>query len=265
MVGIGFSFGDIVSGIDLIKDLIRALEDSTGSSAEYRQLVSELRYLKKALKDISKLDLDASLEADKSALMQAGFLCEELIDSFVKKNAKYNNAFTANGDISKWRTNWRKLKWAVDKKAEVDKFRAAIMGHTQTLQAQLTIIQLQGTTLEAKKADAHRHATEQSLEQMAQQTSKDIRLIMQKQESNLQVFEQQNQMLQTEMQKHFQQATDAFNIIVSLKSFFQSLPPQVLLDQPAVLWDAHDRPTKVYLGFVNCWEVSFNLVLWLQL
>ena len=59
----GFSVGDFVAGIELIRQLINALEDSAGSSSEYRDLIKELYSLERALLEVKHLDLNASQHA----------------------------------------------------------------------------------------------------------------------------------------------------------------------------------------------------------
>src|SRR2546421_12858839 len=43
-----FSVGDFVSGISLVRNLIKALQESGGSSREYLELIAELRSLETA-------------------------------------------------------------------------------------------------------------------------------------------------------------------------------------------------------------------------
>jgi uncharacterized protein YbjQ (UPF0145 family) len=45
----GFSAGDFITGINLVKDIIKALNDSRGSSKEYLEVITELRGLEVAL------------------------------------------------------------------------------------------------------------------------------------------------------------------------------------------------------------------------
>ncbi len=54
----GFSVGDFVAGINLVRELIKALEDSAGSSAEYLALIKELYSLERALLEVKHLNLD---------------------------------------------------------------------------------------------------------------------------------------------------------------------------------------------------------------
>jgi hypothetical protein len=46
------SAGDFISGIKLVKALIKALEESSGSSKEYLELIAELRTLEIALMNV---------------------------------------------------------------------------------------------------------------------------------------------------------------------------------------------------------------------
>jgi hypothetical protein len=51
----GFSAGDFITGINLVRDIIKALRDSTGSQREYLELITELRGLELALIQIKAL------------------------------------------------------------------------------------------------------------------------------------------------------------------------------------------------------------------
>jgi len=55
--GFGFSTGDFIAGINLVQELIKALNDSRGSSKEYLELIAELRSLETALLEVKTLDL----------------------------------------------------------------------------------------------------------------------------------------------------------------------------------------------------------------
>lgn len=55
---LGFSFGDFVAGILLVKDLINALQESKGGKADYRNLMNDLYSLERALVAIKNLSLE---------------------------------------------------------------------------------------------------------------------------------------------------------------------------------------------------------------
>ena len=138
----GFSVGDFVSGINLIKDLIKALENSAGSSAEYRDLITELYSLERALLEVKHLDLDESQHSQGIALRQAAIQCQQAIDAFLHQIRKFQPALRAEGSKSSWRDNLRKVEWALYKKEDVQKFRAQLNGHTASINILLMTLQL---------------------------------------------------------------------------------------------------------------------------
>ncbi len=142
MIPFGFSFGDFVSGINLIRELIKALEDSAGSSAEYRDLIKELYSLERALLEVKHLDLDESQHSQGLALQQAATQCQQTIDGFLQRVRKFQPALTTGGSKSPWRDGLRKLEWALYKKEDVQKFRAQLNGHTTSINILVMTLQV---------------------------------------------------------------------------------------------------------------------------
>lgn len=66
--GFGFSTGDFIAGISLVQELIKALNDSRGSSKEYLELIAELRTLETALSEVKTLDLAVEQRPQRAAL-----------------------------------------------------------------------------------------------------------------------------------------------------------------------------------------------------
>ena len=138
----GFSVGDFVSGINLVRELIKALEDSAGSSAEYRDLIKELYSLERALIEVKHLDLDDTQHSQGIALQQAATQCQQTIDEFLQKIQKFRPAFRVGGSKSSWRDSLRKIEWALYKKEDVQRFRAQLNGHTASIKILLMTLQL---------------------------------------------------------------------------------------------------------------------------
>ena len=138
----GFSVGDFVSGINLIRELIKALEDSAGSSADYVDLIRELYSLERALLEVKHLDLDESQEPQNLALRQAATQCQQTIDEFLQRTHKFQPALRAFGSKSSWRDGLRKVEWALCKKDDVQKFGAQLLGHTTSINLMMMTIQL---------------------------------------------------------------------------------------------------------------------------
>jgi len=140
--GFGFSVGDFISGIELIRQLITALEDGAGASKEYHDLIRELYSLEFALLKVKRLEVDDSLEGDKNVVIRAVRQCQETISQFLSSIAKYQPSLRAGGSGSSWKDCLRKIQWALCKKEEVQQFRARIQGHTTSILTHLTMLQL---------------------------------------------------------------------------------------------------------------------------
>ena len=138
----GFSVGDFINGISLIKELINALEDSAGSSSEYRELIKELYSLERALVEVKHLNLNESQLHQKAALCQAANQCQETIDDFLQTIQKYQPALS-NGTLKfSLKGSLRKIQWALCKKDDVENFRAKVTGHTAAVSILLLTLQL---------------------------------------------------------------------------------------------------------------------------
>ena len=87
VVPFGVSVGDFIAGINLISTVINALQDSAGSSAEYKGVIRELRGLQSALEQVKDLDIDDEDQA--RALCGVAAECEEAILQFLQKIKKY--------------------------------------------------------------------------------------------------------------------------------------------------------------------------------
>lgn len=138
----GVSVSDFIAGINLIRELIKALEDSAGSSSEYRELVKELYRLERALIEVKQLNLDGSRSNQEIALRQAAAQCQETIDGFLQTIRKYEPALSNNGMKSSLQSGLRKIQWALCKKDDVDRFRAKVSGHTAAISILLMTVQL---------------------------------------------------------------------------------------------------------------------------
>ena len=121
--GFGFSASDFIAGIKLIADLIKALEESTGASAEYCHLIKELYSLERALVAIKHLKTEESTQLQTVAVEQAVRQCQQCIDDFLHGIAKFQPklASCATG----FKANLRKIQWSLCKKGDVEKFSDA--------------------------------------------------------------------------------------------------------------------------------------------
>jgi hypothetical protein len=98
--------------------------------------------LETALLQVKRLDLDESQHAEVVALRQAAAQCQRTIDDFWKNIQKYQPCLRAGGPTSRLKDGWMKVKWALCKKDDVARFKADLIGHTQSIDLLLTTLQM---------------------------------------------------------------------------------------------------------------------------
>ncbi|CZR52510.1 uncharacterized protein PAC_02387 [Phialocephala subalpina] len=150
----GFSAGDFISAISLIKTLVKALNDATGSKAQYRLLVEALLNLELALTEVKGLRVAAAQASQRVALEQVASQCQQAIELFLEKNAKFDTTLSLTANVSKWnwRTNLHKIQWALCREEAVTKLRAELTGHTLTINTLLATLQFSAACLQEDTA-----------------------------------------------------------------------------------------------------------------
>ena len=137
-VGVTFgAVGDIISLCIVIKDLVKALDDSRGSSAEYREIIRELWALDRVLLEVellwrtceSTIELNALRETARRMTDQ----CRSSIEGFLAKVKKYGPSLNERGSERVTRDIAMKLWWQVAHSAELMKFRAEINAHCNAI------------------------------------------------------------------------------------------------------------------------------------
>jgi hypothetical protein len=129
-VGFGFSAGDFIAALELVATVIDALRESGDASLEYREIVRQL------------YSLETAQNAELVALQQAAAQCQRTIDNFWKKVQNYQPHLRAGGSGSRVKDGWMKIKWAVCKKEDVAKFKADLVGHTESIQLLLSAMKM---------------------------------------------------------------------------------------------------------------------------
>jgi hypothetical protein len=133
-VGFGFSVGDIVSSINLVRDVAKALQGSKGSSKEYLEVIVELRNLELALREVKSLYDAVQDNRQTTLLRQAVGECENLIDDFLQGLEKYHGHLSLTGTKSKFKDALRKVQWALCTPDQLNTFRLKVAAHIRTLQ-----------------------------------------------------------------------------------------------------------------------------------
>lgn len=141
-VGFGFSAGDFIAALELVATVIDALRDSGDASSEYRELIRQLYTLETALIRVKRLELDPSQNSGVIALQQAASQCQRTITDFWKKIEKYQPHLRAGGSASRFKDGWMKIKWVLCRTEDVARFKADLVGHTESIQLLLTTVQM---------------------------------------------------------------------------------------------------------------------------
>ena len=118
------------------------MRDSGEPSSEYRELLSQLSTLQTALLAVKSVGLDDAQHAELVALQQAAAQCQRTIDAFWEKIQKYEPSLRTGGSGSRAKDAWRKVKWAVCRKEDVARFKADLVGHTESIEMLLTTVQM---------------------------------------------------------------------------------------------------------------------------
>ncbi|KAI9671289.1 MAG: hypothetical protein M1831_004197 [Alyxoria varia] len=141
VVPFGFSAGDFVGGINLIRDIIKALESSAGASANYQELIRELYTLEYALKLVKDLKLDDAPSA-KAALTNALESCRSTITRFLSRNKNFAPHLALGESRSSLRHVMRKIQWTF-KEDDVRNFRSELNAHTGSINTLLGVYQIE--------------------------------------------------------------------------------------------------------------------------
>ena len=136
------SVGDIISLSLLIKDLVKSLDNSRGSSAEYQAVIRELSSLDHALCQVEALmvscEQTVQLNALTATVNQCAEQCRKCITRFHEQVKKFGRSLQPGGSGSFVRDTALKIRWQVSEKDDVAKFRAEINTHCYTINIMLT-------------------------------------------------------------------------------------------------------------------------------
>ncbi|KAL8966691.1 MAG: hypothetical protein Q9197_005846 [Variospora fuerteventurae] len=258
--GFGFSVGDLVMGLKLIKQSIEALEDTKGSSADYQALSLEIDSLKNGLEAVEDLRLDERLGPKSKACItvhDAVSRCRHCIDVFLSTITKYQPWLrTVNPSGSAWKANLKKIQWALCKKDDVSRFRAQLERHSSSISMLLVTLQV---------SQSFEHSAEQYHQQQFAIESHGKTFAVQKQFDQttallLGLSMEQRQLLQSLIESNHRLTSANEHMAYELQQMRGTvqlqleLPPQVLLQKPVTLLDACGKVSAFHLDFINCAE-----------
>ncbi|CZR53653.1 uncharacterized protein PAC_03533 [Phialocephala subalpina] len=245
-VGFGFSAGDFIAALQLVSTVIDALRDSGDSSTEYRALISQLFTLETALLTVKRLEVDDEQHAEYIALRQAACQCQRTIDAFWEKIKKYQPSLRTGGSGSRVRDGWRKIQWALCKKDDLVKFKADLVGHTESIELLLTTLHMGSTGIGRKSQEENQKSlvskAQESYFGCMERLSQIMDCVTTGIEQGKRMLEMTAEVIQTNVQ--------VFHIVLDIQSIITRIPGQVERQQPVYFIDALGRHAPFHLEFV---------------
>jgi hypothetical protein len=131
------SVGDIISISLIVKDLVKALDDSRGSAAEYQEVIRELWSLDRVLLEVEHLSRNSEQTIELYALWattkRATVECRRSIENFLEKIKKYEKSLGGHASGHTIRGVPMKIRWLLTQSDELEKFKAVINAHCSSL------------------------------------------------------------------------------------------------------------------------------------
>ncbi|PMD18277.1 hypothetical protein NA56DRAFT_249305 [Hyaloscypha hepaticicola] len=258
--GFGFSVGDFITGIQLVRDVITSLQASGGSSSEYQALAMELFSLERALLEVKALksldDQPEKLEALKCAASQ----CQHTIDRFMTKIHKFQSSLTAQGSGSRWIDGLRKVQWAMCKKEDIATFKAEISGHAVAINLLVATAQFNATTLIGERSEQFLRKSQESSTVLATLTSWPTAAMNSLKDSIASCLRQGQELLAAS-KNIVQTNLQIFHAVLEIQKFMTTLPAQVLREQPVYFTGAYGLEVPFHLEFVYSSEILHDWLL----
>ena len=240
-VGFGFSVSDICMALKVIKDSVNALDKTKGSPADFATLVCEVQCLEDGLLAIQDLLEDANLRDQQSAALQrAVSACNDIIREFLKSISKYQTHLTH--ESTGLSSAYRKVKWAVCKKDDVERFRSQLSRQASSINMLLITVQAKqqrdfNRSKSTENAVARIEGTQDSslLDMMSSMSTEHRQCF-------LMIMQQNNELMQT--------VRDMRHLLLTQRA----MPPQILLQPPVRLLDPFGKVAPFHLEFVESSE-----------
>lgn len=131
------SVGDIISVSLLIKNLVKCLDESRGSSAEYQAVIRELGSLDDALLGVALL-LPSCEQFEElgdlcNSMNRCAEQCRKCVEGFKDRTKRYQSALQRGGTVDLVRDTAAKIRWHLSMKEDLARFRQEITAHSSSL------------------------------------------------------------------------------------------------------------------------------------
>jgi hypothetical protein len=142
-VPFGFSVGDFIATIGVLKDAIIALSDSRGASADYQGLNSVLSSLQDGLKSIQTHRLDASQRNRFEDIDKTVKDAQRCIDIFLDQISGFKimeKSSPKRWSVGTLKRNLCKIEWALCKKDDIVNFQCELRAASRSCSDPLNFV-----------------------------------------------------------------------------------------------------------------------------
>lgn len=136
----GFSFGDFVAAGNLISQITKALRESTGASAEFQELVSQLEVMATVLLQVQNLIGTSQLPLDTiDAIVYFISKSRKLLEKFSNTMEKYRNSLqpvfspVKYGMRRRAEDRWKKISWGLLRREDIVELRDGLRDSFQAI------------------------------------------------------------------------------------------------------------------------------------
>lgn len=158
----GFSVGDFIAAINLLKETTKALREVSGATSQFQSTILDLNLLEKVLTSVQRLDPQPVKDSTLHAVQLCGQSCFIPLSRFLKSIDKFEGHLAWSSHGSRTISNritaaGRKAQWALSVEGKVAKLKASIG-------PQLTTINL---LLQLEQLDQHKHHHSETTETLS--------------------------------------------------------------------------------------------------
>ena len=136
---IGVSVGNVLAVVRLIRPVKKALKDSTGSKAEYQEVVGALKSCEDALRQPEQILVTAE---EKQAINDVVQRTKQAVSTFESKLRRYEPALVPGATEKRWRSFGKTIQWQTSGvKEDIQFFQTELQQHTSSLLLMLSTVQ----------------------------------------------------------------------------------------------------------------------------
>jgi hypothetical protein len=136
----GFSFGEVINGVGILRNSFTAIKDSGNSRPYFGDVAKALSDLHKSLDGIERFLHDASFEPQRGLMMQVISACQHCIERFVHQCCKSNGVST-KGSLwaqKEFQGTIGKVDWLACRKWDIEQFRKELLIHNEAVSSLLS-------------------------------------------------------------------------------------------------------------------------------